>query len=197
MTVRKLNRLKNTEDAEGVSMTKSTEHVLQAAKRAVVQVGHGRGFIVSAGEARYIITAAHCLPQHPEPHLGNGITELTYRNILGRLGTTRRTIWAELAADDVASDVAVFAEPDNQDLDDQCRRYRTFTRSAIMFGRLPPQQHPSINIWNAPGTPAFVLLLNGEWQTCSVHNRGGRFLWITESNYIRSGMSGSPIIDQT
>src|SRR6266849_2635913 len=123
-------------------MIKIIESALKAAKRAVVQVGDGRGFIVSAGDARFIITAAHCLPWHPKPHLGNDITELTYQNILGRLGATRRTVWAELAADDIASDVAVLAKPDGQELYDQCRRYETFTRSAIMIGR--PPEAPSL-----------------------------------------------------
>ena len=48
------------------------------AKRAVVQVGDGRGFVVGAGEYdRYVITAAHCLPRQPKPHLANGVPELT------------------------------------------------------------------------------------------------------------------------
>jgi hypothetical protein len=43
-----------------------------------------------------------------------------------------------------------------------------------------------------------VLSLDGEWQSCTVHN-GGRFLRITNhgKNSIKGGMSGSPIIDAT
>jgi hypothetical protein len=169
---------------------------ISAANRAIVQVGDGRGFIVSAGETRFVITAAHCLPEHPSPHLANGISDLTYPNIIGRLGATRRTIWAELVVDDVASDIAVLTEPDGQELYDQCRRYETFTRPAMMIGRapelLPPQQ------WqDGHGAPAFVLSLDGQWQACTVQNRNGRFLWMVESHYSRSGMSGSPIVDQS
>jgi hypothetical protein len=39
-------------------------------------VGDGRGFVVSAGEYRFVITAAHCLPQHPSPHLANRLRAL-------------------------------------------------------------------------------------------------------------------------
>jgi hypothetical protein len=65
--------------------------------RAIIQVGDARGFIVSAGEYdRYVITAAHCLPHYPEPHLANSSSELAYGNILGPLGEQERTVWAEL-----------------------------------------------------------------------------------------------------
>ena len=35
---------------------------------------------------------------------------------------------------------------------------------------------------------------SGEWQFCTLHN-GGRFLSIEQNDLIKSGMSGSPIID--
>jgi hypothetical protein len=46
-------------------------------------VGAGRGFIVGDHD-RYVITAAHCLPHHPEPHLARGAEEMTYTDLIGR-----------------------------------------------------------------------------------------------------------------
>jgi hypothetical protein len=99
----------------------SVPGAVQKAKRAVVQVGYGRGFVVSAGEyERYVITAAHCLPRsrYPRPHLANGAAELTFPRIIGPLGSKRskQTICAELSFLSLADDVAVFAEPDNQEM---------------------------------------------------------------------------------
>jgi len=54
--------------------------------------GDGRGFLVGASEYdRYVITAAHCLPRHPKPHLVNGPTELTFANLIGPPAKKRRT----------------------------------------------------------------------------------------------------------
>ena len=68
-------------------METMTMNAMTIAKQAVINVGDGRGFIVSAGDMRYIITAAHCLPysRFPTPHLANGINELTFPNVLGRI----------------------------------------------------------------------------------------------------------------
>src|SRR5436309_16127395 len=90
-------------------------------KRAVVQVGEARGFVVSAGEDdRYVITAAHCLPRSrfPRPSLANDYTDLTLQRIIGPLGSKRheRTISAELCFLDLVDDVAVLGEPDSQEL---------------------------------------------------------------------------------
>jgi hypothetical protein len=167
--------------------------------KSVVQVGKGRGFIVSAGESRYVVTAAHCLPRsrYPKPHLGNGVPELTFPKIIGPLGKKERTIWAELCALSLNDDVAVFAEPDGQELYDQRTEYETFTEAAITIGK-PPAVVPSYQWGATPGTAAFVLSLEGKWQRCTVHN-GGRFLRTTNhgDNHIKGGMSGSPIIDET
>jgi hypothetical protein len=43
-------------------------------------------------------------------------------------------------------------------------------------------------------TAAWVLSLDGEWQSCRLQN-GGRFLSIEQIDLVKSGMSGSPIID--
>ena len=41
---------------------------MESAKRAVIAVGDGRGFVVEGrGEKLCVITAAHCLPHLPPP----------------------------------------------------------------------------------------------------------------------------------
>jgi hypothetical protein len=94
----------------------TTEEKFQIAKRAVIRVGYGRGFIVSAGESRYVITAVYCLPRYriPRPHLANSVPELTFRNALGPLASKQRTIWADLCAISLTDDFAAFSEPDGQ-----------------------------------------------------------------------------------
>jgi hypothetical protein len=168
---------------------------MQTAKQSVINVGNGRGFIISAGESRYIVTAAHCLPDSriPKPHLANGINELTFPNVLGTLRAKRQTVWAELCALNICDDVAVFNEPDGQELYGKHQRYEKFTAPAMTLGNPPAIVEPYK--WSkTPGMPASVFSLNGEWQSCTLHN-GGRFLTIEQNDLIKSGMSGSPIID--
>jgi hypothetical protein len=169
------------------------------AKRAVVQVGNGRGFIVSAGEhERYIITAAHCLPRGrlPSPHLANGAADLTFEKFIGPLGSKpkQRTIWAELCFYSLADDVAVFAEPDGQVLWDEHEEYQAFTEQAMKIGRSPCARQPYR--WTAKNeTPAWLLSLEGQWECCTVQN-SGRYLSVQQGyRRIKPGMSGSCIVD--
>jgi hypothetical protein len=173
----------------------TTEEKFQIAKRAVIRVGYGRGFIVSAGESRYVITAVHCLPRYriPRPHLANSVPELTFRNALGPLASKQRTIWAELCAISLTDDFAAFSEPDAQVLNEQHEQYEKFTEPAMTIGKPPEVVEP--NEWRiTPGMAAWVLSLDCEWQPCTVHN-GGRFLSIKLEGGIKRGMFGSPIID--
>jgi hypothetical protein len=168
----------------------------EIAKRAVVRFGAGgRSFIVSAGGDRYVITAAHCLPRDriPRPNLANGVSELTFPDIIGKLASKRATIWAELCAFSATDDFAVFSEPDGQELYEQCEEYEKFTEVAMTIGK-PPDAVESYKWKATPGTAAWVLSLDCEWQPCTVHNNG-RFLSIQLDGGVKGGMSGSPIID--
>ena len=175
---------------------KGYDDVWSLAKSAVVQVGAGRGFIVGAGDHRYVVTAAHCLPRSrfPRPHLANSVPELTFPKIIGPLASKQRTIWGELCVISLTDDVAVFSEPDGQVLCDQCAEFEEFAKASIPIGNPPEAIEPHLRE-SHPGAAAFMLSLDGEWQSCTVHN-GGRFLVISDgAGFIRSGMSGEPIID--
>jgi hypothetical protein len=178
-------------------MAKGSEK-FEIAKRAVVQVGGGRGFIVSAGEDRYVITAAHCLPSDkiPTPHLANSDSELTFPKIIGRLVSKRLTIWAELCAYSLTDDIAALSETNGQELGMYSKRYLKFPKAAMMVGK-SPDVADSYNLKPTPGMAAWVLSLSGEWKGCIVHTSTGRFLSITsgDQGIFESGMSGSPIIN--
>jgi hypothetical protein len=168
---------------------------LKIAKRAVIRVGNGRGFIVGAGESRYVITAAHCLPvDHlPTPHLANSSSELTFPNIIGRVAAKRRTIWGELCVFSRTDDLAVFCQPDIECGEGHYMRFEDFTKQAMPVGLSP--DGVASHLWaQHPGQVAWTMSLAGEWQKCIVHN-GGRFLTLDSDAKIKSGMSGSPIIN--
>jgi hypothetical protein len=99
----------------------------------------------------------------------------------------------------------VFQEPDGQVLFDECMEYGKFTKPAIRIAR-PPAPAQYLNVprrdlaalglqFDPDPMAAFILSLDGEWQSCAVQNTG-RFLIIGDgADSIKSGMSGSPIID--
>jgi hypothetical protein len=161
---------------------------------AVVKVGDGRGFIVASEKGRFVVTAAHCLPRsrYPSPHLANGVDEMTFPRIMGPLGSKRRTIWAELCVISLADDVAVFTEPDGQELSDRRFEYERFTATAIPVGE-PPTFEPPYEWDGVARAPAWVLSLDCSWLPCTVYGNS-RFLTLRGAE-IKRGMSGSPIID--
>jgi hypothetical protein len=89
----------------------------------------------------------------------------------------------------LTDDIAVFCQPDNQELNEPAEQYEEFTTVSLPVGQAPPAHD-----WGeAPGVPGYVLSLDGEWQPCSVCN-GGRFLTL-DGVKIDNGMSGSPILN--
>jgi len=162
-----------------------------AAKKAVLCVGDGRGFVVKnlgavrAGYRwrRVVITAAHCLPQMPPAHAAAYEQERTYKALLGPLGQAP-TVWAECLFADPVGDIAVLGEPDDQVFAEQYLAYEALIKASGV-----------LRIADAPQrAPARLLSLDGEWFDCKVQHNDGP-LWVTDATQgIRGGMSGSPIL---
>lgn len=164
----------------------------------VVQVGGGRGFVIEAGTDRYVVTAAHCLTELPEAFgaAGGYAEERTYRNFIGRLGTSPG-VAAECVFVDPIADLAVFGEPDHEFDADQTLAYRQLVDRADAFslGTLPGDD-PTTSGAPIATSEAMMLSLDDEWFNCRIVNiNASRIIWIEEpAQPIRPGMSGSPII---
>jgi len=170
-------------------------------RRAVVTVGGGRGFVVEIELNRYVVTAAHCLPQLP-PEAPAEIEDLMYAKLLGPLGA-EPTVWAECVFVDPVADLAVLGSPDNQELWEEAEAYAALVDNAVPLpiGRLTfvPQHftRPDGTVIDGPPvaeSAASLLSLDRRWFTCQVTSLG-RALWIKDAvEPIQGGMSGSPIV---
>jgi hypothetical protein len=160
------------------------------AKRSVIRVGAGRGFIVHGEHHhRYVITAAHCLPNLPPCMSFSGLEERTYKALLGPLGK-KPTVWAECLFVDPISDLAVLGSPDKQELSDQADAYEALTEAAM-----------PLSIAGSPKTgwqranKAWLFSLDRRWFGCVIRHNGGGLCIFDAAEEIAGGMSGSPIID--
>jgi hypothetical protein len=165
------------------------------AMSAIIRVGKGRGFVIAhkrhidigddhyVRSMRYVVTAAHCLPQQPAVHGEPGWGEdPIYENILAPLGC-EPTVWAECVFADPVGDIAVLGQPDDQLLTDH----------AFAFGALLEPVMP-LKI-AAPGKDGWLLSLEGVWFHCAVKMVFLPSLALAGmEGKIAFGMSGSPIV---
>jgi len=159
--------------------------------RSVIAVGAGRGFLVEHDDQRLVITAAHCLPQVPEPMPARYAQENTFP-LLAPLGK-EPSVWAEIIFCDVITDIAVLGEPDGQTFSDEYAAYGAFTESrpALRLGDIPPSD---LGEHQLRSHHVHVLGLGGGW-VCGRGQHVDRPLWL-EGCRIERGMSGSPIINE-
>ena len=146
-----------------------------------------------------IITAAHCLPLIPPCGGATFLEERTYKALLGPLGEAP-TVCAECRFAEPIGDIAVLGPPDSQALSDENDAYEALLEDLPLLpiadvpGGPPWRLTPDGWLEAAPEqhTPAWMLSLDGQWLSCSVHHLGGPLLVVGAE--IRGGMSGSPII---
>ena len=183
---------------------------MESAKRAVITVGHGRGFVVEGSRGKLcVITASHCIPHLPPAHPASHLEERTYPNLLGRIGESP-TVWAECLFADPVADIAVLGEPDGQELYDECNAYCNLMPDEPLTIGDTPQDYQPIMIKTFDGemveaknhresltTEAWLLSLNGEWFRCEVeHLPDGPLLIKNAAEPVVGGMSGSPILSK-
>jgi trypsin-like peptidase len=183
---------------------------MESAKRAVIAVGRGRGFVVEGSRGKLcVITAAHCLPPLPPAHPGSHPQERTYENLLGRIGESP-TVSAECLFVDPVADIAVLGEPDAPDLNEQHEAYcDLMPDEPIPIGDTPRDYQPIMiktfdgemveakNHHQSLTTEAWLLSLDGKWFACEVEHRPDGPLWIKNAaEPIVGGMSGSPILSK-
>jgi hypothetical protein len=172
----------------GLPLMSGTRHPtsLRDASRAVVAVGKdgGRGFVVEdCDELRYVVTAAHCLPNLPTPHPWADDTR-TWR-VLAPLGAKPTVIAACVFVDPVA-DIAVLGVPDAQELCDQYEDFTVESATLPLGTLLPKKLQAELEGW--------LLALDGAPFRCKLNYFGDGGLWVNAAQPIVGGMSGSPIL---
>ena len=137
-----------------------------AAKRSVLAVGPGRGFVVETNDDLLVMTAAHCLPRLPEPGPPD-VNQLTILNLIGALGGDL-TVAAECRFVDPVSDLAVLGIPDrDQGLLDESRKYKALVgeATALPVADMRGELGELVGGW--------LLSLAGVWFKCKVSHYGG------------------------
>jgi S1-C subfamily serine protease len=146
-------------------------------------LGHGRGFIVEAGCARYVATAGHCLPKLPPAASFTGAGEKTYAVFGYRDGNEAECVFA-----DPVSDLAILGAPDSQE----------FPEAAELWERVVMGERRTVLAIGdvADGDPVYIP---AKWSNDRTHRATarviGRALWIEcPTSVLKGGMSGSPIL---
>jgi hypothetical protein len=154
---------------------------------SVITVGEGRGFVVEGPSQlwRYVITAAHWLPELPSADGGSFQSERTYFGLLGKPGETP-SIACECLFVDPVSDLTVIAPPDDEMLPDEAGAYGALVDAATPL--------PIAEMTMRETLEASLLSLDGEWFGCKAE-RIGYALWLSDAaKGIEGGMIGSPIL---
>lgn len=191
----------------------------EAAKRAVIKVNGGRGFIIEVAtpnpvakesrlskkllhplpfiKTRLVVTAAHCLPHQP-PALANAPShERTYLALLGPLDA-KPSIATECLFVDAVADIALLGEadgqgygPDGKQLGQASEAFQDFIEGAAVLSISKRAIEKPVNGW--------LLSLDGRWTKCNLRVPTwwalSPTLYVSEaSDGIIGGMSGSPIL---
>jgi hypothetical protein len=150
----------------------------------VVQVRYGRGFVVGRNDRRFVLTAAHCLPNLPPAHAMSYLEDRTYQNLLGPLGG-EKTVWAECLFADPVADIAVLGAPDNQQLFEEAETFENLVKNCR-----------PLPIGKAQSGDGWMLSLDKRWARTriAVCGPGNGSLEIDPTEGVQSG---SPILSRS
>jgi len=151
---------------------------------AIVGNCEGRGFVIGATPGqRYVVTAAHCLQRSSSrrPNLA-----FTLSNVIGRLGTKRGTIWAELCMANLTGESRCSASLTSKN----SRMKRSATSNS------PPSRYRPRRRQLRSSRIAAAMQRNRR-HGCSRSGAHGCRAPLTLSGVeIKAGMSGSPLLDE-
>jgi hypothetical protein len=165
---------------------------------SVVRVGDGRGFIIAAGDERYIVTAAHCLPFLPPAQLGRYPQEEIYLHLIGpEPGIAGRCLFA-----DPVADIAVLGAPDGQEYGEQAGWFEAFITALPPFDVAPPPPPSRLRLGGSLVPfeiffPGRILSLDGVWLDVTVRHFKSGALTVEPGQTFGPGMSGSPLVGAT
>jgi hypothetical protein len=166
---------------------------------AVIRVGDGRGFVVETADGvRYVITAAHCLPELP-PYIAAAFScEKTWR-LLAPLGE-QQAVMAECLFVDPVNDIAILGAPDGQTFSNEDEAYSDLLEAAgiLVIGDLVGATERSSTNLTISREPAFILDLDVTrgWQPCVAEVIDDGPIWLDEAiSGLKRGMSGSPVLN--
>jgi hypothetical protein len=154
--------------------------------KGVVKVNTGRGLVVQAKGGRWVVTAAHCLPDVPHNGAASFEDELIYTELLGRLKNKKPKVPAECAFVNPVADIALLWSP-NPEL---------WREEAEVYKKLMKVSAP-LQVANAPSpSKAWLISLDGRLIPCTVEcDEPGMTWWIKgAAEPIVGGMSGSPVL---
>ncbi len=164
-------------------MAPSRATPLDEAKRGIVTVGGGRGFVVDGPCGLLIITAAHVLPHLPPALAICTGYERSYLELLAQL-SDKPTVMAECLFVDLVADIAVLGSPDMQEFCNEAEAYEEFVEASLP---LPIKDAAETEV-------VWLLSLDGEWFKADAKTFGGP-IWLDNATAgIMDGMSGSPIV---
>lgn len=162
---------------------------LNQLKLAVLSVGPngGRGFIVERNGDRYVLTAAHCLPELPPAHSCSLFQERICP--IGRLDQKPEVLGECIFADPVA-DIAILACPDEQTLDSS--EFTKLVDAAPAF-KIGLDRNTLGYRWiTANPKHGWMLSLDGKWKRAEYR--------ITDRSLLTTptcgGQSGSPVLNR-
>jgi S1-C subfamily serine protease len=186
-------REKALRQAKRASKSRKTKAVREQVAAATVRLtkGGGQGVLVPGD---YILTAAHCIPWPGRNHVlaDDDCFESVHAQVAYRDGGNFQ---AELVAADPVADIAVLAQADSQQFEDDAVAFEKFANavtSVPLWIGTPPERE---------FIPVLLLTHKGTWTTGVVtQNRSpgrppGSSLCLDTDSPVLGGTSGGPVVD--
>src|SRR5262249_45534809 len=151
---------------------------LEKARRGVVRVGSGRGFVVEGKLGLFIVTAAHCLKiRIPCASFAVPLERICRR--LGHLGERKKpTVWGECCFIDPIADIAVLQQPDPEVFCEHSEEWDAMVDQTTPF---PLSEEPA-------KAKAWFLSLDCRWSACEVERFGHSLVVEELAEEIQPGM---------